>query len=397
MGYLNIPDLPSAITITNISGVFLRLSASGSPGLPDLAIGATVTIPLVNMWESRRLRRFNSIIDAYNASLITIADYNSAWGTLQVTNLTGSTQQLGNLIPFAGSEVRQVSLINTTVSRRIRIWRWLNNVNAGSTFAFAAGSETPDVLAISPVSGDTGAGQAVTITGTNFVTGATVTIGGVACTSVVVVSATEITAVAPTHAVGVVDVVVTNSSGHTGTLVAGYTYGVNSFVSIAPTTDDLAGGAVTITGTGFVTGATVTIGGNACTSVVVVSATEITAVAPIGTAGAKNVVITNPGSGGSVATGTGAFTYTANSFVSMTPTGGSHLTTTPVTITGTHFVAGSTVAFGANPATAVVVVSATSITCTAPTASGAGAVNVIITSPGSGGSVATGTAAFTYT
>ena len=287
--------------------------------------------------------------------------------------------------------------MNTTVSRRIRIWRWLNNVNAGSTFSFAAGSETPDVTAISPTSGDTGAGQAVTITGSNFVTGATVTIGGVACTSVVVVSSTEITAVAPTHAVGAVDVVVTNSSGHTGTLPAGYTFHANSFGTIAPVTDDLAGGAVTITGTGFVTGATVTIGGNPCTSVVVVSATEITAVAPVGTAGAKDVVITNPGSGGSVATGAGAFTYTANSFVSMTPTGGAHGVTTPVTITGTNFVTGSTVAFGANPATAVVVVNATTITCTAPTASGSGAVNVVITSPGTGGSVATGTNAFTYT
>ena len=102
MSYLNIPDLPSSITITNISGAFLRLSASGSPGLPDLAIGATVTIPLINMWESRRLRRFNSIIAAKTASLISVADFNAAWGTLQVTNLTGDTQQLGSLIPFTG-------------------------------------------------------------------------------------------------------------------------------------------------------------------------------------------------------------------------------------------------------------------------------------------------------
>ena len=79
MGYLNIPDLPSSVSITNISGRFLRLSASGSPGLPDLPIGATVVIPLVNMWESRRLRRFNSIISAKNASLISVAGFSASW------------------------------------------------------------------------------------------------------------------------------------------------------------------------------------------------------------------------------------------------------------------------------------------------------------------------------
>ncbi len=58
----------------------------------------------------------------------------------------------------------------------------------------------------------------MTLTGTGFTTGATVTIGGVAATSVVVVSATSITAVTAAHAPGAVDVVVTNLDGQSGSL-----------------------------------------------------------------------------------------------------------------------------------------------------------------------------------
>lgn len=67
---------------------------------------------------------------------------------------------------------------------------------------------------------------------------------------------------------------------------------------VAPTSGTTAGGTtITITGTLFAPGATVTIGGAACTDVVVVSATSITCVTPAGTSGAKDVVVTNIDSG----------------------------------------------------------------------------------------------------
>lgn len=82
-----------------------------------------------------------------------------------------------------------------------------------------------------------------------------------------------------------------------------------TFVSIAPTSGTDAGGtAVTITGTEFQPGATVTVGGAAATSVVIVSRTSITAVTPAGTAGARAVVVTN--ADGQSVTAAGAFTYT---------------------------------------------------------------------------------------
>ena len=56
----------------------------------------------------------------------------------------------------------------------------------------------------------------------------------------------------------------------------------------------VGGTAVTITGTNFAAGATVTFGGTAATSVVVVSGTQITATTPAGSAGAVTVTVTNP-------------------------------------------------------------------------------------------------------
>jgi hypothetical protein len=97
-------------------------------------------------------------------------------------------------------------------------------------------SSPPAPTAISPTSGTTSGGTPVTISGTNFASGATVTFGGTAATNVVVVSSTTITATTPAKAAGVVNVVVTNSNGQSGTLTNGYTYtssGTITFVQVA--------------------------------------------------------------------------------------------------------------------------------------------------------------------
>ena len=62
------------------------------------------------------------------------------------------------------------------------------------------------------------------ITGTGFLAGATVKLGGTAASNVVVVSGTSITATTAAHGAGVVDVVVTNSDTQSGTLSQGYRY-----------------------------------------------------------------------------------------------------------------------------------------------------------------------------
>jgi hypothetical protein len=79
------------------------------------------------------------------------------------------------------------------------------------------------VTSIAATSGSALGGTAITITGTGFVSGATVTIGGVAASAVVFNGATSISCKAPALAAGVLyDVVVTNPSTLKGTLVKGW-------------------------------------------------------------------------------------------------------------------------------------------------------------------------------
>jgi len=85
------------------------------------------------------------------------------------------------------------------------------------------------VTAIAPAIGTTSGGTPVTIDGTGFLSGAGVTFGGTAATNVVVVSAARITAKAPAHAAGSVNVVVTNANTSNGTLAAGYLYKAQVF------------------------------------------------------------------------------------------------------------------------------------------------------------------------
>lgn len=90
----------------------------------------------------------------------------------------------------------------------------------------------PTITDISPNSGSVSGGTAVTITGTEFATGAAVTFGGDSATDVVVTSATEITCVTPAHTAGAVDVVVTNTDTGTVTKAGGFTY-------VTPTVADI--------------------------------------------------------------------------------------------------------------------------------------------------------------
>ena len=89
-----------------------------------------------------------------------------------------------------------------------------------------------------------------------------------------------------------------------------------SISSVSPSFGSAAGGtAITIAGKNFTGATSVMIGGITATSFVVVSATTITAVSPIGSAGAKDVVVTTPAG---TATLVGGFVLIAGSCPSPT-------------------------------------------------------------------------------
>src|SRR5206468_2380527 len=134
----------------------------------------------------------------------------------------------------------------------------------------------PVVTSVSPRSGPVAGGASFTVLGSGFQPGATVRVGGAAATAVTVVSATKLTARTPAHVAGVADVTVSTPGGSSLKASADrYTYLKRPTVTfVSPRSGSRVGGTkVTITGAGFVAGATVTFGGVAGKSVTVLSAT----------------------------------------------------------------------------------------------------------------------------
>ncbi|MCI0343271.1 MAG: IPT/TIG domain-containing protein [Planctomycetales bacterium] len=275
------------------------------------------------------------------------------------------------------------------------------SATATSAYTYTSGPPpAPTVTAVNPTSGPTAGGTAITITGTGFQTGATVTVGGAAATSVTVLSAATITAVTPAGTAGPASVTVTNPDTQTGTLTGGFTYtGGPTLSSVSPSSGDVSGGTpVTLTGTGFQTGATVTLGGTLATGVVIVSPTTINCQTPSGSAGPVTVTMTNPDS--TSASLSSGFTYTTGgttpTVTSLSPTSGPAAGGTLVTITGSNFQTGAVVTIGGVAATSVTFVNSTSITAVVPAAvpGASPIVTVTVTNPGgASGSLASG---FTY-
>jgi hypothetical protein len=238
------------------------------------------------------------------------------------------------------------------------------DANPGLT-ALVAQPQLPTVAAVAPASGSPAGGTPITITGTNFVAGASVQVGGAAAGAVVVVNTTTITAVTP-PGFGTVAVSVTTIVG-TATLGAAFTYGP-TLVAVAPAMGSEAGGTlVTLTGTNFVAPAAVTVGGNPATMVTVVNAATITCLTPPGV-GVGDVKVTTPGGS---ATLPASFTFIpAPMLTAVAQNRGTTAGGTMVTLTGTGFVANAAganaVTFGGAPAAAIVTVNDTTITCTTP-------------------------------
>jgi hypothetical protein len=195
-------------------------------------------------------------------------------------------------------------------------------------FTYTAAPVIPTVSAVSPDTGPTSGGTAITVTGTGFISGATVGIGqgsgpftgAIAATQVKVVSSTEITATTGGGAqAGTWGLFVTTSGGTSqGDNFTYTTSSVPTVSGVSPNSGPASGStAVTITGTDFIAGATVTIGQGsgavtgaiAASNVKVVSPTEITATTGGGaTAGTWSLYVTT--SGGTSAANLGDdFTY----------------------------------------------------------------------------------------
>ncbi|MBM3235253.1 hypothetical protein FJZ31_03030 [Candidatus Poribacteria bacterium] len=249
------------------------------------------------------------------------------------------------------------------------------------------------VTAITPNNGKQAGGDRGSITGSGFLQGATVTVGGAPATDVVVTS-TLIIFTIPPGVEGTKDVVVTNTDGQKGTLRGGYTY--NPFPIIEdiepPYGGPIAGGtSITITGSNFMQGVIVVIGGERVQRLDFFSPTELRLRTPPGTVGRKDVRVVNPD--GQEAVLKDGFTYNpAPTIASVSPNAGPLEGGTEITITGTRFFGWAEVLIGGAEASASLV-SPTKIKAETPPST-AGVKDVVVINPD--GQEAILEAGFTY-
>ena len=177
-----------------------------------------------------------------------------------------------------------------------------------ATVLGAWGSCPGVVTSVIPGHGSNLGGTQITINGTNLSGTTAVKIGGVACTSLQVLSPTVVKAVTPAGTIGDAPISIVSSNA-TSLAPTPFTYVLQSITSVSPNNGIYSGGtAITITGT-FLSGATIVkVGGVPATNVVAVDSNTVTAVTPAGSVGAASVEVT--GAKGT-ATATNAFLYIA--------------------------------------------------------------------------------------
>ncbi len=325
--------------------------------------------------------------------------------TVNSTTFVSATSLTANITisALATTGVRTVTVTNGDGSTAT--WANVFTVNAA-----------PTVTSTSPSTGDQGAtDELVTITGTGFINSAGTTLAssfgsGVTVNSTTFNSATSLTAnitILGTATTGARTVTVTNGDGTTATGTNVFT--VNAAPTITSTSpSSLDQGAtnqnVSVVGTGFDSGLSLlaSFGANiTVNSTTFVDSSHVTAnitIASGATTGARNVTLTN--GDGSSATGTGVFTVNAAPTVTSTsPSSGDRgATNEAVTIIGTGFLSGPSLAasFGANiTVNSTTFVDSSHVTANITIAAGAttGARNVTLTN--GDGSSATGTNVFT--
>ena len=182
-----------------------------------------------------------------------------------------------------------------------------NAVSTADQYTFTV--NPPSVSSVNPASGPAAGGTSIVIQGQHLGSATSVTFGG-AGASFAINSDTQIKAVSPAHMPGTVDIVVTSPLGSSGTgSFDEFTYVQPPPVlsNVSPAKGSSAGGTVVmITGTGFLSGCTVSFGG------IVASVTSqtgglIVTSSPPHTVGTVDVAVTNPD--GQTAFLSGAFTY----------------------------------------------------------------------------------------
>jgi hypothetical protein len=182
------------------------------------------------------------------------------------------------------------------------------------TTSFTWTAVGPIITSLKPTQGPGAGGTKVKITGSHLQGATSVKFGGVEAISFTVNSkGTLVTAKAPAHAAGTVDIVIATPNGSTiPTSSDRYTYLGPSVTSVTPSSGTTVGGKkVKIVGTGLSGATSVKFGSVAATSYKAnAKGTELTVTVPAQGAGTVNIVVTTPGEVSATNTGD-QYTYVA--------------------------------------------------------------------------------------
>ncbi|MEO4000559.1 IPT/TIG domain-containing protein [Mesorhizobium sp. CAU 1732] len=370
----------ASFTVVSDTQITARVPAVGSAGVVDVEVVTILTASVASA-ASRFTYVGPPVIDAITPDLG--STHGGTVVTITGSGFTGTSAVSFGATPAASYSIDSDTQITATtpagaagtIDVVVTALAGTSAPSAASRFTYVA---PPTISAITPASGSTLGGTAVTITGTGFMGASAVSFGGTTA-SFSVDSDTQITAMTPTGTGGTVYIEVTTPGGTSAAdATSRFTYVAPPAIdAIAPALGPTDGGTeVTITGSGFTGASAVNFGGTAATFTVN-SDTQITATAPAGAAGIIDVTVATP-YGTSVVNAAAKFTYVGLvNIYAVSPSGGPVAGGTEVTITGTGFTGASAVSFGGIAAASYTIDSDTQITAMAPAgAAGAAAVSV---------------------
>ncbi|HEX5746878.1 MAG TPA: IPT/TIG domain-containing protein [Archangium sp.] len=330
--------------------------------------------------------------------------------------LTGTGFTPASTVTFNGADVTTTYVGPTTLTARIPTLATpgsypvtvRNPAPGGGTSngltLTAVTSSAPTITGLAPARVAAGTAFTLTVTGSGYVCSppasrSTVLFNGASYT-VSTCASTQLTVALPATPAGDYPVQVKNSTGETSntpTLQVREANPVPTLTALSPSQAVRGGVAFTLraTGTGFVSGATLSFNG-AARSTTSVSPTEVTASIPasdLATAGSFPVTVTNPTPGGGASNSLGFTVETPHPVPvvsSLSPCGlvaGAAGFT--LTLSGTGFVEGASATFNGNPVTVTFVSSGelraaipSSLVATAPTGNAAA---VVVSNPAPGG------------
>ena len=233
-GSASLPPLSQAIYYAkNIAGGVntVNVAFNGSPFYPDLRVveysGVDTSAPLIATTGSSGNANGGDTVSSGNITT-TSAGALLVAGGMTTWSYDGAGASFTARLMTADGNIAEDSVVGAAGSYGASAHlsgpgqNWILQVAA---FKPAANVPPPPTLtSIAPNSGSAAGGTNVTLSGSGFVSGATVRLCGVAATNVTVVSASQITATAPAHASGTCDVVVTNPDGKAATLAQAFNY-----------------------------------------------------------------------------------------------------------------------------------------------------------------------------